>query len=161
MKKVLALVLALVLVLSLVACGGSSGSETSKNSPVSKNSIVGKWALSSSDLSKIENHNNKIPSPEKIDNNGDIEFFEDGSCNATIYNCEIYHSDSSIINYVYKYKFSSYYTKDNGKLYLSIDGSKYSAYDYTISDNQLLITMDVPNSSYEALLEHLTYIRVE
>ena len=165
MKKVLALLLALVLVLSLAACGGGNGSNEDTNgsnedtTSSNKNPIVGKWAMSSSVLSEIKSHNEKSTYPETIKNNGDIEFFEDGSCNAPIYICNILDGRERLIS---ELDYSSYYTKENGKIYFSRNGNDYYDYDYSISNNQLVITIDEhPADTFETNIKTLIYERVE
>ena len=161
MKKVLALMLAMVLVLSLAACGGGSSSGGGEDTTSSsKDSVVGKWKLSSSVFSNVKSHNAKCEHPEQIKEGDDTaEFFDDGSCDIKLFVCYSVDGD----NFTYVGNYSSYYTKQNGSLYLSTFGDKYADYKYTINNNQLIITIEdyLSQSGYRQEISTLTYDRID
>lgn len=153
MKKVLALILAIVLVLSLAACGGggssnsNGGEDTTSNNT---NTIVGKWKLSSTDYSIVQSHLNKCNPPLSIKEGEDIiEFFEDGSCNVIMFVCYSYDGGqySSSNNY------ASYSINQNGKIHF--DWDREVNIPYKISDNKLVFSFE------DADYDTLTYERIE
>lgn len=150
MKKLLALLLTIVMAVSLASCGGGNSNEDSK-----KNPIVGKWKMTSSDFSKVKNHNSKCDNPKTIkDDDAIAEFFEDGSCNLVVFICYSVHG----LQYMYYNDYSSYETKQNGTL--DTNGGDYK---YSISNNQLIIYTDdyFKDDFYEIEIPTLTFDRVE